>query len=107
MAKGQPRKSTALFPVYGQKEATLMTKSRETTREKLTAKIEDGKKKIQQFENWEKMLRHRSRFPSDRKGSPVACYDKENREKHLPRQNPFQRNEQRNHERQNQASYSE
>ena len=59
MAKGQPRKSTALFHVYGQKEATLMTKSRETTREKLTAKIGDGKKKIRQFENREKMLRQK------------------------------------------------
>jgi len=84
-----------------------MTKPREKKREELQAEIEDGKKKIQQFENWEKMLRHRSRFPSDRKGSPVACYDKENREKHLPRQNPFQRNEQRNHERQNQVAYFE
>ncbi len=30
-----------------------MTKSREKTREELTAEIEDGKKKIRQFENRE------------------------------------------------------
>ena len=35
----------------------------------------------------------RSRFPSYRKGSPATCYDKENRENHLPRQNPFQSGE--------------
>ena len=34
-----------------------MTKPREKTREELTAEIEDGKKKIRQFENREKMLR--------------------------------------------------
>ena len=33
-----------------------MTKPREKTREELTAEIEDGKKKIRQFENREKML---------------------------------------------------
>ena len=32
-----------------------MTKPREKTREELTAEIEDGKKKIRQFENREKM----------------------------------------------------
>ena len=31
-----------------------MTKPREKTREELTAEIEDGKKKIRQFENREK-----------------------------------------------------
>ena len=36
-----------------------MTKPREKTREKLTAEIEDGKKKIRQFENWEKVLRRK------------------------------------------------
>ena len=36
-----------------------MTKPREKTREELTAEIEDGKKKIQQFENREKMLRQK------------------------------------------------
>ena len=36
-----------------------MTKPREKTREELRAEIEDGKKKIQQFENWEKMLRQK------------------------------------------------
>ena len=35
-----------------------MTKPREKTREELQAEIEDGKKKIRQFENREKMLRH-------------------------------------------------
>ena len=33
-----------------------MTKPREKTREELTAEIEDGKKKIRQYENREKML---------------------------------------------------
>ena len=33
-----------------------MTKPREKTREELQAEIEDGKKKIRQFENREKML---------------------------------------------------
>ena len=36
-----------------------MTKPREKTREELTAEIEDGKKKIRQFENWEKVLRRK------------------------------------------------
>ena len=57
--QGQPRKSTALFHAYGQKGATPMTKPREKTREELQAEIEDGKKKIQQFENREKMLRQK------------------------------------------------
>ena len=35
-----------------------MTKPREKTREELTAEIEDGKKKIRQFENREKVLRY-------------------------------------------------
>ena len=35
-----------------------MTKPREKTREELTAEIEEGKKKIRQFEKQEKMLRH-------------------------------------------------
>ena len=56
---GQPRKSTALFQAYGQKGATPRTKPREKTREELQAEIEDGKKKIQQFENREKMLRQK------------------------------------------------
>ena len=34
-----------------------MTKPREKTREELQAEIEDGKKKIRQFENREKVLR--------------------------------------------------
>ena len=36
-----------------------MTKPREKTREELQAEIEDGKKKIRQFENQEKMLRQK------------------------------------------------
>ena len=36
-----------------------MTKSREKTREELTAEIEDSKKKIQQYENREKILRQK------------------------------------------------
>ena len=36
-----------------------MTKPREKTREELTAEIEDGKKKIRQFENREKILRQK------------------------------------------------
>ena len=40
------------------KERPPMTKPREKTREELQAEIEDGKKKIRQFENQEKMLRH-------------------------------------------------
>ena len=36
-----------------------MTKPREKTRNELTAEIEDGKKKIRQYENREKMLRQK------------------------------------------------
>ena len=36
-----------------------MTKPREKPREELTAEIEDGKKKIRQYENREKMLRQK------------------------------------------------
>ena len=36
-----------------------MTKPREKTREELQAEIEDGKKKIRQFENREKLLRQK------------------------------------------------
>ena len=36
-----------------------MTKPREKTREELTAEIEDGKKKIRQYENREKMPRQK------------------------------------------------
>ena len=36
-----------------------MTKPREKTREELQAEIENGKKKIRQFENREKMLRQK------------------------------------------------
>ena len=34
-----------------------MTKPREKTREELTAEIEEGKKKIRQFENREKIIK--------------------------------------------------
>lgn len=43
-----------------------MTKPREKNREELQAEIEDGKKKIRQFENREKMLRHKL-FKEERK----------------------------------------
>ena len=43
----------------GRKERPTMTKPREKTREDLTAEIEDGKKKIRQFENREKVLRRK------------------------------------------------
>ena len=43
-----------------------MTKPREKTREELQAEIEDGKKKIRQFENREKMLRQKL-FKEERK----------------------------------------
>ena len=33
-----------------------MTKPREKTLEEVNAQIEDGKKKVRQFENWEKVL---------------------------------------------------
>ena len=36
-----------------------MTKPREKIRDELTAEIEDGKKKIRQYENREKMLRQK------------------------------------------------
>ena len=36
-----------------------MTKPKEKTREELQAEIEDGKKKLRQFENREKMLRQK------------------------------------------------
>ena len=46
-----------------------MTKPREKTREELTAEIEDGKKKIRQFENREKMLRQKLSKEERRKRS--------------------------------------
>ena len=36
-----------------------MTKPREKTREELTAEIEESKKKIRQFENWEKIIKQK------------------------------------------------
>ena len=44
-----------------------MTKPREKTREELTAEIEDGKKKIRQLENWEKVLRQKLSIGDRRK----------------------------------------
>ena len=43
----------------GRKERPAMTKPREKTREELTAEIEDGKKKIRQFENREKIIKQK------------------------------------------------
>ena len=48
-----------------------MTKPREKTREELQAEIEDGKKKIQQFENREKMLRSRVILVSQPQARPT------------------------------------
>jgi hypothetical protein len=45
--------------LMSRKERPTMTKPREKTREELQAEIEDGKKKIRQFENREKMLRQK------------------------------------------------
>jgi epoxyqueuosine reductase QueG len=45
--------------LMSRKERLTMTKPREKTREELQAEIEDGKKKIRQFENREKMLRQK------------------------------------------------
>ena len=36
-----------------------MTKPREKTRDELTAELEDGEKKLRQYENREKMLRQK------------------------------------------------
>ena len=49
-----------------------MTKPREKTREELQAEIEDGKKKIQQFENREKMLRQKLSKEERRTRSSLA-----------------------------------
>jgi hypothetical protein len=43
----------------GRKERPPMTKPKEKTREEVTAEIEEGKKKIQQLENREKVLRQK------------------------------------------------
>ena len=48
-----------------------MTKPREKTREELQAEIEDGKKKIRQFENREKMLRRS--YPARNAGSETTA----------------------------------
>ena len=49
-----------------------MTKPREKTREELTAEIEDGKKKIRQLENREKVLRQKLSQEERRTRSPVS-----------------------------------
>ena len=46
-------------PDMSRQERPAMTKPRTKTLEELTAEIEDGKKKIRQFENREKMLRQK------------------------------------------------
>ena len=48
------------------KEQPTMTKPREKTREELQAEIEDGKKKIRQFENREKLSKEERRTRSHR-----------------------------------------
>ena len=52
------------------KERPPMTKPREKTREELQAEIEDGKKKIRQFENREKMLRQKRSREERRPAAP-------------------------------------
>ena len=47
-----------------------MTKPREKTREELTAEIEDSKKKIQQYENREKILRQKLSREERRERNP-------------------------------------
>ena len=49
----------SFFHAAGRKERLTMTKPREKTREELQTEIQDGKKKIRQFENREKMLRQK------------------------------------------------
>ncbi len=53
------RNGCSFSMLTGRKERPPMTKPREKTHEELTAEIEDGKKKIRQFENREKMLRQK------------------------------------------------
>ena len=50
-----------------------MTKPREKNREELQAEIEDGKKKIRQFENREKMLRQKLSKEERRTRSHRLC----------------------------------
>ena len=52
------------------KEQPTMTKPKEKTREELQAEIEDGKKKIRQFENREKMLRQKLSREERRPAAP-------------------------------------
>ena len=52
--------ATAPFSMpTSRKERPAMTKPREKTREELTAEIEEGKKKIRQFENREKIIKQK------------------------------------------------
>ena len=60
-----------------------MTKPREKTREELQAEIEDGKKKIRQFENREKMLRQKlSKRGTQNAQPPPYCPGARSFEKH-------------------------
>lgn len=52
-----------------------MTKSREKTRDELTAKIEDGKKKIRRYENRKKMLRQKLSRKERRTGFYLELQD--------------------------------
>ena len=53
-----------------------MTKPREKTREEVTAEIEDGKKKIRQLENREKVLRQKlSQEERRTRSHPLAVSD--------------------------------
>ena len=49
-----------------------MTKPREKTREELTAEIEEGKKKIRQFENREKIIKHKALHEAAALAKPVV-----------------------------------
>ena len=50
-----------------------MTKPKEKTREEVTAEIEDGKKKIRQLENREKVLRQKLSQEERRKAASEAA----------------------------------
>ena len=58
-----------------------MTKPREKTREELQAEIEDGKKKIRQLENREKVLRQSRQ---SERGEISLCGDKALGRAHTP-----------------------
>ena len=50
-----------------------MTKPREKTREELTAEIEEGKKKIRQFENREKIIKQKLSFEERKARNHRLC----------------------------------